>query len=299
MQLFLLTVLLGAILTILVSGNNLSVSVGTVVGARIIRRWTGVLIGIVGYVSGLLLEGESLRYAATALLPHSYYFISIALLISIAAFIIATLLRAPLSLTMVLVGSVIGISIHAGRIPDQGLLLLIVAMWIISPILSIAISYLSNKVLIKNPPKDIWKTAISMKGFLVAASFFTSFTLGANTLGFILNLLGGSSVVVIVMVIGIIIGSVFLSRGVIKRVGEEMYSMRYSSATISLLSSAILVEVATLLGVPLSNSQTLSASVVGSGLSYSFKAINMRPFMLIVATWIISTFLGFFLGYIL
>ena len=153
MQLFLLTVLLGAILTILVSGNNLSVSVGTVVGARIIRRWTGVLIGIVGYVSGLLLEGESLRYAATALLPHSYYFISIALLISITAFIIATLLRAPLSLTMVLVGSVIGISIHAGRIPDQGLLLLIVAMWIISPILSIAISYLSNKVLIKNPPQ--------------------------------------------------------------------------------------------------------------------------------------------------
>jgi PiT family inorganic phosphate transporter len=299
MQLFLLTVLLGAILTILVSGNNLSVSVGTVVGARIIRRWTGVLIGIVGYVSGLLLEGESLRYAATALLPHSYYFISIALLISITAFIIATLLRAPLSLTMVLVGSVIGISIHAGRIPDQGLLLLIVAMWIISPILSIAISYLSNKALIKNPPKDIWKTAISMKGLLVVASFFTSFTLGANTLGFILNLLGGGSVVLTVMVVGIVIGSVFLSKGVIKRVGEEMYSMRYSSATISLLSSAILVEVATILGVPLSNSQTLSASVVGSGLSYSFKAINMRPFLLIVATWIISTFLGFFLGYII
>ncbi|MGC8563172.1 MAG: inorganic phosphate transporter, partial [Thermoplasmata archaeon] len=293
-----ITILLGAILTILVSGNNLSVSVGTIVGARIIKRWTGVLIGVAGYVSGLLLEGQSLKYAATALLPHSYYFISIALLISITAFILATLIRAPLSLTMVLVGSVIGISIHAGRIPDKGLLLLIVVMWVISPILSIAISYFSNKVLIRKHPKDIWKTAISMKGLLIAASFFTSFTLGANTLGFILNLLGGGSIVVIVMVIGIVVGSIFLSRGVIRRVGEEMYSMRYSSATISLLSSAIIVEVATVLGVPLSNSQTLSASVVGSGLSYRFKAINMKPFLLIIVTWIISTFLGFFLGYI-
>ncbi len=298
MQFFLITILLGLILTSLVSGNNLSVSVGTIVGARIIKRWTGVLIGVTGYIFGLVLEGESLKFAATALLPHSYFYISIALLISIMAFILATLLRAPLSLIMVLVGSVIGISIHAGKIPDQGLLLLIITMWIVSPLLSIVISYFSNVILVRKTPKDIWKTATAMKGLLVGASFFTSFTLGANTLGFILNLLGGGSTILLVMIIGIIIGSIFLSRGAIRRVGEEMYSMRYSSATISLLSSAILVEIATVLGVPLSNSQTLSASVVGSGLSYKFKAINMKPFLLIVATWIISTLLGFFLGYI-
>jgi PiT family inorganic phosphate transporter len=298
MQLFFIAILLGGILTVLVSGNNLSVSVGTVVGAKIIKRWTGLLIGIIGYISGLVLEGESLKYAATALLPHSYYYISIAIFISIIAFILATLLRSPLSLTMVLVGSVIGISIHLGKIPDEGLLLLIMIMWIISPLLSIVISYFSNIVLIRKLPKDIWKTATSMKALLVVASFFTSFTLGANTLGFILNLLGGGYSILLVMIAGIVIGSIFLSRGVIRRVGEEMYSMRYSSATVSLLSSAILVEVATILGVPLSNSQTLSASVVGSGLSYKFKVINMRPFLLIIATWIISTFLGFFLGYI-
>ncbi|MEM2056535.1 MAG: inorganic phosphate transporter, partial [Thermoplasmatales archaeon] len=137
------------------------------------------------------------------------------------------------------------------------------------------------------------------KSLLVGGSFFTSFTLGANTLGFILNLIGGSGLAIAVMVSGIIIGSVFLSSGVIRRVGEEMYSMRYSSATISLLSSALLVEIATVLGVPLSNSQTLSASVMGSGLSYRFKAINARPFLLIVFTWIFSTLLGFLLGYVL
>lgn len=298
MQLFLITILLGGILTILVSGNNLSVSVGTIVGARIIKRWTGVWIGVAGYVSGLLLEGDSLKYAAMALLPHSYYYISIALLISIIAFILATLLRAPLSLVMVLVGSVVGISIHAGKIPDQGLLQLIIIMWIVSPLLSIVISYFSNMILVRKRPRDIWKTATAMKGLLVAVSFFTSFAVGANTFGFIVNLLGGGSTILLVMIIGIIIGSIFLSRGVIRRVGEEMYSMRYSSATISLLSSAMLVEIATVLGVPLSSSQTLSASVVGSGFSYRFRAINMRPFLLIVATWIISTLLGFFLGYI-
>ncbi|MEM0137381.1 MAG: inorganic phosphate transporter [Thermoplasmata archaeon] len=299
MQLFLIAILLAGVLTALVSGNNLSVSVGTAVGARIISRWTGILIGISGYIAGLLIEGESLKYAASTLLPHSYYDISVAFTISIAAFILATFLRAPLSLTMVLVGSVIGISIHAGKIPDQSFLILIVVMWVLSPLISIIIAYISNSIFIRKSPKDIWRTAIIMKSLLVGGSFFTSFTLGANTLGFILNLIGGSGLAIAVMVSGITVGSVFLSSGVIRRVGEEMYSMRYSSATISLLSSALLVEIATVLGVPLSNSQTLSASVMGSGLSYRFKAINARPFLLIVFTWIFSTLLGFLLGYVL
>ncbi|MEM0074253.1 MAG: inorganic phosphate transporter, partial [Thermoplasmatales archaeon] len=65
MQLFLIAILLAGVLTALVSGNNLSVSVGTAVGARIISRWTGILIGISGYIAGLLIEGESLKYAAS------------------------------------------------------------------------------------------------------------------------------------------------------------------------------------------------------------------------------------------
>ncbi|MCL4333516.1 MAG: anion permease [Candidatus Thermoplasmatota archaeon] len=298
MQLFLVAVLLGGILTILVSGNNLSVSVGTLIGAKIVRRSTGILIGIIGYITGLIIEGDRLRYAATSLLPHSFYYVSMALLISIIAFILATVLRSPLSLTMVLVGTVIGISIHLGRIPEENLLLLIVIMWVASPIMSIAISYFFNKSMVKRNPRNIWKTATTLKWLLVGAAFFTSFTLGANTLGFILNLVGGGTLVTAVMVVGIVIGSIFFSEGAIRRVGEEMYSMRYSSAVVSLLGSAALVEAATILGIPLSNSQTLSASVVGSGLSYKFKAINFRPFLLIVETWVISTFIGLFLGYL-
>ncbi|MDA8054087.1 MAG: inorganic phosphate transporter [Thermoplasmatales archaeon] len=298
MQLFLTAIFLGSLLTILVSGNNLSVSVGTLIGAKIVRRSTGILIGILGYSAGLILEGDKLRYAASALLPHSFFYISIALLISILAFTLATVLRSPLSLTMVLVGTVIGMSIHLGKIPEESLLMLIVIMWIASPIMSVAISYFSNKILLRRTSGDIWKTATALKWLLVCAAFFTSFTLGANTLGFILNLVGGGISVTAVMVVSIAIGSIFFSKGAIRRVGEEMYSMRYSSAVVSLLSSAVFVEIATILGIPLSNSQTLSASVVGSGLSYKFKAINLRPFLLIVATWIISTFLGLFLGYL-
>ena len=100
------------------------------------------------------------------------------------------------------------------------------------------------------------------------------------------------------MVIGIIFGTMTLGAGVIKRVGEEMYSMRYSNAMISLLVSSAAVEAATFVGVPLSNTQTLTSSVLGTGLSYKYKAIYLKPFLIVVITWILSPIIGFALGYL-
>ena len=137
-----------------------------------------------------------------------------------------------------------------------------------------------------------------LKFLIVISSFLTAFTLGANTLGFIANVEGFHLVTIIVMTVAIFAGSFFLSSGVIKRVGEEMYSMRYSNALVSLIVSSLLVEIATFFAVPLSNTQTLTSSVFGVGISYKYKAIYMRPFLIIILTWVLSPTIGFILGYL-
>ncbi len=291
-----LVILLSVILTALVAGNNLSAAVGTLIGSRILSRSGGTIIGVAGFAAGLLLQGNSLHGTAESLLPRSDPLISYALIVALIIFVMATYFRVPLSLIMALVGTSVGISIRLGYAINEPLVLLIVGTWALAPLLSISIAFLINRQFIRSQPRDVWRFALSMKIALIAVSFVTAFTLGANTLGFIEQVSGLRGLAVLYLIGGIAIGSIFLSKGVIKRVGQEMYLMRYTNAFVSLIVSSVLVEGATILGIPLSNTQTLTSSVFGTGLSYRNKLMEMRPFLITVATWVISPLSGLMLG---
>ena len=287
------------ILTALVAGNNLSAAVGTLVGSRIVSRFLGTSIGALGFFLGLILQGENLIGTAAGILPDNNIFITEAFLIAAVVFGIAAFTRTPLSLIMALVGASAGISLRVGFHENAGLIHLIILTWILAPVLSIIFAFYLNRVFLRENFKDIWKTASRIKVLLIVVSFATAFTLGANTMGFIGSIAGFTFYVILSMSIGILAGSFLLSRGVLKRVGQEMYLMRYSNALVSLLVSSILVEGATFIGLPLSNTMTLTSSVFGTGLSYRFKAININPFFTVVIMWIVSPLIGFILGYLI
>ncbi|MHB1709212.1 MAG: inorganic phosphate transporter [Thermoplasmataceae archaeon] len=296
---YLTTIALAGILTAFVAGNNLSAAVGTIIGSRITGRALGMAIGILGFTLGLMLEGPALHSASANLLPHSYILITYAFLVSFVLFILAYFLRSPLSLTMVLVGVSIGLSIHHGYAVNGNFVILMVATWILAPLGSVIFAFVLNRQLQKRQSKNFWSEISYLKVILIVVSFLTAFTLGANTLGLIANMAGFDIWVIISMITGIVAGSLFLSRGIIKRVGEEMYLMRYSNALTSLTVSSVFVEIATLFSIPLSNTQTLTSSVLGTGMSYRTKAIYMRPFMIVLATWIIAPLAGLFLGLVI
>ena len=290
------TIVLAGVLTAFVAGNNISAAVGTIVGSRIISRTGGILIGMLGFIIGLLLEGRQLEHAVNALIPHSYPLISYALFISFIIFVAAALTRSPLSLTMALVGASAGISLKIGYSADFGFLRFLIFTWILAPILSIVFAYVANMMLQKKDFRNTWRAAVIIKISLLVASFLTAFTLGANTIGFIAGFAGYNIPVLGSMILGIVVGTLFLSKGVMRRVGEEMYIMRYTNAFVSLIVSSVLVEAATIFGVPLSNTQTLTSSVFGTGLSYRFKAMYIRPFIIVIITWIVSPLFGFLMG---
>jgi len=287
------------ILTALVAGNNLSAAVGTLVGSRIVSRFLGTSIGALGFFLGLILQGENLIGTAAGILPDNNIFITEAFIISAVVFGIAAFTRTPLSLIMALVGASAGISLRVGFHENAGLIHLIILTWILAPVLSIIFAFYLNRVFLRENFKDIWKTASRIKILLIVVSFATAFTLGANTMGFIGSIAGFTFYVILSMSIGILAGSFLLSRGVLKRVGQEMYLMRYSNALVSLLVSSVLVEGATFIGLPLSNTMTLTSSVFGTGLSYRFKALNIGPFVTVVIMWVVSPLIGFTLGYII
>lgn len=296
MLLELVSLLLASVLTALVAGNNLSAAVGTLLGSRIVTRGFGVTLGIIGFSSGLLFEGYLMRGAAASLQLGNYYLTSYAFAGTIVIFLAAAYFRSPLSLTMALIGISTGIDISQGLAVDSDFLIKLVVVWTLAPVLLIILSFYINRATTSRPMENIWQEATILKILLVVVALLTGFTLGANTLGLIQELQGDTLLTEVFMVVAIAAGSIFLSGGVIKRVGEEIFALRYHNALTSLIVSSAAVEAATLVGIPLSSTQTLASSILGVGFSHRYKLLYTKPFLTVAATWVISPLAGLLLG---
>ena len=285
----------------LVSGNNLSSCVGTAVGARIISLRVAAIIGICGFTLGLLTLGHDMIHSVQTLLPGgaSQILASEVLLSIIAVFILGVILRVPLSFTSSLTGVLTGISIAHGLPIDRIFLGYIIMVWILVPLASIAAAFCAMRVISGSTPKDLWSRARTYKFLIIAASFLTAYASGTNTLALVVAIGGFGIIQVSITIIAIIFGSYFLSAREIKRVGSEMYSPRYSSALVTLMISIALILFASTYGIPLSSTQTLSASVYGAGISHRDRFIATRPFLMIVSGWIVAPLVSLGIGLIL
>ena len=297
MWLALAIVILTFVAVMLVAGNNLSVCVGPAVGSRIISKRFGMLLGAVGFTLGLLIQGAGMAKTISVLLPNiNMQLRAEALLVAILIFVIADLIRTPLSFTMTLVGLIAGFSMAAGLMTKTLYLAEVVSMWVAAPLISIVFAFYLIRLLNRERPKNLWRRLQTYKVLLIVLAFSTSYVLGANTIGLIVATGTFNILNLAAAVIGVFIGTFFLSAGEIRRVAQELFLMRYPNATVSLVASTVLVEIATVLKIPLSNTQALSAAVFGTGLSYKSKFVSLKPFLLTVIGWVIAPLLSLALG---
>ena len=260
---------------LLVSGNNLSACVGPAIGARIISKRFGILLGAVGFSVGLIAQGATMAGTVKSCCQMPLCSLGLRLcLVAIIIFVIADVIRVPMSLSMSLVGMLAGLSVASGILVNGGYVAEVVALWVAAPLIAIFFAFYLLKLLDKGWSKNIWRRLRVYKVLLIVLAFTTSYVLGANTLGLIVATGGFSLTAELVAVVAVFIGTFFLSAGEIRRVSQELFLMRYPNATVTLVTSTVLVEAATLVKIPLSNTQALSASVFGAGVSYKNKFVS-------------------------
>jgi len=281
----------------LVAGNNLSACVGPAIGSRIVTKRFGILLGTAGFSAGLLVQGSSMTQSIGTLLPNaSPELRAEALLVAIIIFVIAYKLRVPMSLSMALVGLLAGLSI-AQDSPANSMFVSEVALtWVLVPLIAFGLAFGFIRLLNRSWPKNLWNRLQSYKLLLMLASFTTAYVTGANTLGMIVATGGFDLASVLAAIAAIFVGSFFLSEGAIKRVSQEFFLMRYANAAVTLVTSTVLVESATFFNIPLSITQTTSTAVFGAGLSYKTKLVSTKPFLKVVAGWVIAPLLSFAIG---
>jgi PiT family inorganic phosphate transporter len=284
----------------LVAGNNLSACAGPVIGARILTKRKGALLGIAGFTIGLLVQGSGMTRAIDVLLPNATVQLQVeALLVATAIFVIAHLVRVPMSLSMSLVGFLAGLSAARGVASDLPFVGEVATVWVVAPVCAALLAFYLMRFINRREVKDVWHRIRLYRGLLIVLSFTTAYVSGANTLSLIVATGGFNVATIIAGITGIVIGSLFLGEGTIRRISQELYMMRYSNAAITLGASTILVEVAAMLHIPLSATQTTAASVLGTGLSYKAKLVSLKPFLTIVLGWIIAPLLSFMIGWLL
>ena len=163
--------------------------------------------------------------------------------------------------------------------------------WVLVPLIAFGLAFGLIRLLNKRSPKNLWSRLQAYKLLLIVVSFTTAYVTGANTLGMIVATGGFELATVLSAVAAIFVGSFFLSEGAIRRVSEEFFMMRYANAAVTLVTSTVLVEVATIFNIPLSITQTTSTAVFGTGLSYKTKLVSAKPFLKVVTGWVIAPLL--------
>ncbi|MDG6954341.1 MAG: inorganic phosphate transporter [Nitrososphaerota archaeon] len=280
------------LLVLLVSGNNAQACVGNLIGARVVKRKTALALEAAGVSLGLLFQGTSMTTAASHLAGGlSTEVVLVVLALSLALFAAAQLARLPLPLTLTLPALLAGVSLGF-----TGYFFLMILVWVTAPVAALLATPLIARLASRLGANSFWAKVEAFKALLLLISFAFAFTLGANTIGLIVAVEGFGALSVALAIAGVVLGTFFLSAGVIRRVSTEMFDLGYSNATSSMLASALLVEASTLAGIPMSNTMVQNAAVFGAGLSYKTRFFSAKPFYLVALGWLIFPVIGIAAG---
>jgi len=296
-----LSLFLCGLLAMVVAGNNLSAVSGTIIGTGIVRKRTGIIIAVIGYLLGLAIEGPRLFSVREILLPNETVLDVLSILVAtLIVFTIGEMSKVPISLSKALTGAMIGTSIAVGVFVYGSYLTLVLAFWFLTPIVATLLGVILIRLDDRFSPKNTWKKLEVLRAGLLVAAFFSAYVLGSNTLGLIAGVPNNqSSAASLVVGLGSVIGAFTLGRGTLRRLTEGMFTLRYPNAFFSQLVGASAVELASHFGVPLAITETVSSGIIGSGLGRKMRFMNTRSVVVIVISWVMSPLIGFAAGYVL
>ena len=290
------------LLVALICGNNLSACSGAIISGGVVDRKTGITIAVAGYITGFLLEGNLLRTGLIALMPvHSEVLVVIALVVAFIVFIAAHLVRIPQSFSITFAMAIIGISLAYGDVSDLHFVSYMIGFWVVSTIVVIFGVLAAMRILRDSLVKaNIWRSIRNIKLLLVVASFLTAFVLGANTIGFLFVAVEGITNSIyseMTVLIAMILGAFLLSSGELRTIGSDIIPVRYLNALVTQSASVIIVEMATIFSIPVSNTQVFTASLYGAGLGYKTRLIRKRPMFDIIIAWVLTAIVSLVLGF--
>ncbi|TXT57969.1 MAG: Sulfate permease CysP [Promethearchaeota archaeon] len=249
----------------------------TVHGSRTLKMKEILVLTTILAVLGAFLLGRSVSETVGKELLNVEVNDALALTILISTaiwLIISSILGVPISTTHSTIGSIIGVGLLISGIQGVNWIKILEMgfWWVLSPVIGYIVSYIVYKLIHKtvisklNGFKDFERTERNFSYILVAIICLTAFSRAgndcSNAVGIVVGIGIDLNFILIIAGISFSLGIIVLGRTVIKSVGD-ITELVPSSAFASQVPTAIILFVGTFLGIPLSGSHMLVASLLG------------------------------------
>jgi PiT family inorganic phosphate transporter len=313
------------VIVLIIMAIGLAFSIGandetlsSLVGANVLKFKLSLIIGSIAIGAGMIffsggfvaktvgsdILGEGITYTTFMLLT--------VLISSIIWLVVGSFAGIPLSSTHSLVGSIFGVLIvyalsEGGIDPKTALnwtkLGNVILSWFLSPLFGFLVTLIIFKIMAKiylsrlKGLNQIEKSERHFKWILLTAVIFAEIWVGANSgeaLGILYGLLDNGSLnitqyFIFAVICGLFasLGIYFAARYVIKNLASQMIETRPSEGLILQTSSAIILMVATIFGLPISHSHVIVFCIIGLSIAQK-KEIDYKALGKMAIFWVLT-----------
>ncbi|MDT7860729.1 MAG: inorganic phosphate transporter [Saccharolobus sp.] len=295
----------GIISAYIIGSNNNATSLGILFATNAIKRKYAYLINMFSIFVGVTIGSLTMLHSVYGIIygNNLYVVISIftALLSSVITFYYLNKAGIPSSLSQTFYPSIAILTLisHGLISLDWVRFWIIVASWVISPLVAIGFSlflyFIFSKII--SSESKILKQIQIYKRLILFSSAFTSFVVGANAIGIIVSAgLVTEPAYVVLPIYGLASAlGVLSSQRIAIKVGFRITKLGYLGASSAIIGSNIINEIFTLLGIPLSITQTIMGGIIG--LSFrSFTSDVRKQVKQIFRSWSSSPILAIILS---
>jgi len=278
-----------------IGANDAGNCVGTTVGSGLLPYRRAILLVAIFVILGALLQGGNVmktigKGIVTSDLPPVAI---ITALVSSGVFVtLATLLRIPVSTSQAIVGGVAGVGFATSAQMDLSKIGTIAQVWVICPILTgilAMVLYGTSRFLLRRFGQDsIWQKVPN--ALLIISAAYVAFALGANdvgnAMGPIANMGVQSSWLGLLGGIALAVGALTFGRRITETVGNGITRLDVVSAFSAQMAAAIAVHFFSILGIPVSTSQSIVGAVIGVGIFHGVRTVRLAKLAEIVIGWV-------------
>ena len=297
-----------------IGASGTAASMGSAYGADAIKKkWLAmILVAIAAFLGAVLGGGEVVKTIGNGIIPSKILTIELVVLILAGAALtlfIANMMGIPLSTSEVTVGAIVGAGIAYKNLFINSLVV-IVAFWVIVPIISFFITFFLGKLIAKSEKRwpsltkqGKWK--IWLGRILVLGGCFEAFSAGMNNVANAVGPLVGAGMLstskgIWIGGLFVAIGAILLGGRVIETNGKKITKLSLLEGSAVSFTGGALVTIASVFGLPIPLTQVTTCGILGIGASQNgFGFWQKTVIKKILKVWLISPLASLVISYTL